>query len=325
MSKLSITICTIIFACILLVASCTDKRIETAATYSFPELLSKYGIYEGAPSLLRFNNNYFPYEIPTPLFSDYTRKQRLIMVPRGSRIEPKDDGLPVFPDSTIIVKTFYVYNDARDTLSQKKILETRVLVKMDNKWNAATYLWNSGQTDALLTKTGIDVPLNWINEYGNPIVISYHVPSQVECGMCHRSDHELIPLGPKMRNLNRDVKIDNRSVNQLLCMQDAGLMTKKDPALFAATTDWTDTSFTLEARARSYLDINCAHCHNDKGLAKGSSLRLGFEIPIGESKIFKKKTAIVDQMSRGSMPLIGTSVIHAEGLDLIKQFINSLH
>ena len=35
-----------------------------------------------------------------------------------------------------------------------------------------------------------------------------------------------------------------------------------------------EASGSLNDRARAYLDINCAHCHNDEGPAKNSGLNL---------------------------------------------------
>ncbi|MCP2937417.1 hypothetical protein NK983_32460, partial [Salmonella enterica subsp. enterica serovar Typhimurium] len=82
--------------------------------------------------------------------SDYAEKQRLIKIPVGTKINALDDGLPNFPDGSIIVKTFYYYNNKKDTARGKRIMETRLLIKHVGKWNAATYIWNQDQTDAKL-------------------------------------------------------------------------------------------------------------------------------------------------------------------------------
>ena len=38
--------------------------------------------------------------------------------------------------------------------------------------------------------------------------------------------------------------------------------------------DWTDHNQSLDRRARSYLDINCGHCHRESGNAASSGLYL---------------------------------------------------
>ncbi|RYY30623.1 MAG: hypothetical protein EOO04_04355 [Chitinophagaceae bacterium] len=323
MSRLAVTIFILLTACIGFIISCTDKDIDASETFIFKPRLSAYGIFSEHRNLIHHNRYYF-YEIPTPLFSDYTWKQRLIMLPEGTRLEPENNELPRFPDSTILVKSFFVYHDMRDTLRGKRIIETRLLVKRDDVWNAASYLWNDEQTDAILATAGVDLPVNWIDGNGKPVVLSYHVPSQIECGMCHRSGEQLVPLGPKMRNLNMTVNRAGRTMNQLDHMQQAGVLAATDPAGYTVTPDWTNLSFSLEQRARAYLDVNCSHCHKDGGLADGSSLRLAYDVSRDDSKMKKRKSSVIDQMSRGSMPLIGTTVVHQEGLDLVREYLNSL-
>ena len=323
MSRLVVTIIILLTGCIGFIISCTDKDIAVSETLIFEPKLSDYGIFSEHRQLIH-NNRYHPYEIPTPLFSDYTWKQRLIMVPEGTPLKPENDELPRFPDSTILVKSFFVYHDIRDTLRGKRIIETRLLVKRDGIWNAASYLWNDEQTDAILATAGVDLPVNWIDGNGKPIVLSYHIPSQIECGMCHRSGEKLVPLGPRMRNLNMTVNRGGRKINQLDHLQQAGVLVATDPGRYTVMPDWTNLSFSLEQRARAYLDVNCSHCHKDGGLAAGSSLRLAYDVPTGDSKIRKRKSSVIDQMSRGSMPLIGTTVVHQEGLDLVREYLNSL-
>ena len=37
---------------------------------------------------------------------------------------------------------------------------------------------------------------------------------------------------------------------------------------------------TLEQRAKAYLDVNCAHCHNAAGAADTSALHLNIDAPV---------------------------------------------
>ncbi|HEY0667357.1 MAG TPA: hypothetical protein VGD22_04220, partial [Sphingobacteriaceae bacterium] len=75
--------------------------------------LSDYKIFQGSPANLIPANDYKLYELSSQLFTDYAEKQRLIKVPGTAQITATGDGLPHFPDGTIMVKTFYYYLDKR--------------------------------------------------------------------------------------------------------------------------------------------------------------------------------------------------------------------
>jgi hypothetical protein len=82
--------------------------------------LSDYAIYSGKASNLQPSNDYKFYELSSQLFSDYSEKQRIIKLPAGTKLATVDNGLVDFPESTIIVKTFYYCNDTRDATKGKK-------------------------------------------------------------------------------------------------------------------------------------------------------------------------------------------------------------
>jgi hypothetical protein len=114
---------------------------------------------------------------------------------------------------------------------------------------------------------------------------------------------------------------------------------------------WNDPATgTLEQRALSYLDANCAHCHNDKGLAGPTSLDFTLdEALVNRPGVFHRPTAAGNaargrrfavvpgnpeasfMLSRISsvhpferMPQIGRTVVHEEGVTLIRKWILSL-
>lgn len=293
-------------------------------TVTFPQNLSQFGIYPGAPGSLAHPDNYKPYELATALFSDYAEKQRLIYVPPGKKLIPMSDELPDFPDSTIIVKTFFYYHNKSDTSLGKRIIETRLLIRRRGKWNAATYAWNQQQTDAVLIDSGADLPINWIDERGTPRVITYHIPSRTECGMCHKDEQELTPIGPKMRNMNVDVYRNGATINQLRFLQQEALFDDLDPSAYATLPDWKNSRYSLSQRARAYLDVNCGHCHRPEGLASHTSLRLSYNLSMDETNIPAKKRVIEKLMESGGMPLIGTTLVDQDALTLIRNYLTSI-
>lgn len=296
----------------------TDNNIEMSSR------LSDYNIFQGNQSDLLPTNGFELYEISTQLFSDHAEKQRLVKVPGGSKINAADDGLLDFPDGTILVKTFYYFNDKRDISKGKKIIETRLLIKSNSKWNVGTYLWNNEQTDANLLTTGLNKTINWINESGTGKVFSYHVPNNRECATCHSSKEIVVPIGPKARNLNFDVIRSSTTVNQLTHFENIGILNSVDPSSFSTLPNWLNTTVSVENRARAYLDINCAHCHSQNGKASDSRIFLGYELQFNETKISTNETAIKNAISSGKMPMLGTTTIDEEGLLLVKAYIDGL-
>ena len=309
------------------VESCTksDGLIAIDNAIQLHSRLSDNSIFQGKLSDLVPATGYELYELSSQLYTDYAEKQRLIKLPAGETLQPVDDGLPEFPDGTILVKTFYYYHDKRDTAAGKKIIETRLLIKSGNRWSVGTYLWNEAQNEATLIATGLNKTINWINEAGEPKVISYHIPKNGECNTCHQYSDKMIPIGPTMRNLNRNVTRNGTNKNQLQHLQEAGIFDAIDPSSYSSLPDWSNTSVNLAERARAYLDVNCAHCHNPGGFAAGTDLILSYHTPLENTRILKRKEAIIRRMARGQMPKLGTTIVHKEGLELIKSYINSLH
>jgi len=286
--------------------------------------LSDYPIFQGAASELKPAGDFKLYELSTGLFTDYAEKQRLIKVPPGSKLTAINDELPDFPDGTILVKTFYYFNDKRDLSKGKRLIETRLLIKAHSKWNAGTYQWNNDQTEALLITNGMNIPVNWVDKNGTAKAINYHMPGNKECATCHHSDNSIMPIGLKIRNLNTEVTRSNKEINQLLYLEKEGIFDPIDPSSFARLPNWQNKSLPIEERARAYMDINCAHCHSEKGYCSISKLWLGYEIPLHTTQVTEKAKRIDKLMTKKNMPMLGTTIIDEEGLSLIKEYVKNL-
>jgi uncharacterized repeat protein (TIGR03806 family) len=282
--------------------------------------LSDYNIFTGDPQALIPGNGFQLYELATGLFTDYAEKQRLIKVPAGTTITAVNDGLPQFPDGTILVKTFYYFNDKREPLKGKRLIETRLLIKNNNQWVAGTYVWNQQQTDAALTTSGSNTPVNLIDEKGATRKISYRIPGGRDCASCHNSNNTIMPVGLKVRNLNISVVRNGRSINQLQYLHEAGIMNEVNPQQFSSLPAWQNEKFSIQDRVRAYLDVNCAHCHSDRGSCARSAVRFAWEVPLAATRITEKNKRIVNLMAKGSMPRIGTTIVDSAALALIKQY-----
>ncbi|THU39434.1 hypothetical protein FAM09_13085 [Niastella caeni] len=285
--------------------------------------ISGYKIFVGDPVALTPGNGFHLYELATSLFTDHAEKQRLIKVPAGSRITAANDGLPQYPDGAILVKTFYYFNDKRNVSAGKRLIETRVLIKNNGQWLAGTYVWNATQTDAILVAGGSKTSVNWIDEKGNRKAISYRIPSAKDCATCHNANNAIIPIGMKVRNLNIEVDRNNRSINQLQHLQNAGIMDPVNPDQFSKLPAWQNRTYSISERVRAYLDVNCAHCHSDAGSCARSAVRFAWEIPVENTRITARKNRIISLMSTGRMPRIGTTMVDEEALTLIKKYLQS--
>ncbi len=283
--------------------------------------LSDYNIFTGDPAALTPGNGFHLYELATGLFTDYAEKQRLIKVPASQKINAVNDGLPQFPEGTILAKTFYYFNDKRDVSKGKRIIETRVLIKNNGQWMAGTYVWNKEQSDAVLVTGGQKTAVNWIDESSNNKTISYQIPSAKDCSACHSNNNIIMPIGLKVRNLNRDVVRNNTSVNQLQYLQDAGIMNAVSPDRFSKLPAWQNDAYSISDRVRAYLDVNCAHCHSATGSCARADVRFAWEIPMEDTRITAKKDRIVSLMEKGSMPRTGTTVVDEKALALIKKYL----
>jgi uncharacterized repeat protein (TIGR03806 family) len=320
---------------ILVIAACrkqdTNRTIEIPnfnfpKTIVFQDSLSAYQIFAGAPSNLAPAAGFELLELSSILFTDYAHKQRLVKIPAGTQMTQSSDGSIDFPNGTILTKTFFYYNDERDTSLGKRIVETRLEIKENNTWNIATYIWNQNQTEATLALNGSDMPITWIDKNGITRSTQYHVPTENECMTCHQSDNTMAPLGPTLLHLNRTVQRNGSTLNQITHLQNLGLLNQFVLQPIGQMVDYKDISAALNDRGRAYLAMNCAHCHNPTGWEGATERQFDFryEIPLSETGILYEKDKIKRALQDGEMPFIGTTLADDEGINLIVDYLDSL-
>jgi uncharacterized repeat protein (TIGR03806 family) len=292
-----------------------------------------------------------PYDLVSPLFSDYLLKTRTVRVPPGTQAAYNADGVFTFPVGTMISKTFAYAEDLRSPLENRHLIETRVLIRLEKDWLSLPHLWNEQGTVATLSVGGTIKQLSFLRDNGMPIAMNYLVPNKNQCIKCHEDLSLTAPIGPKARNLNRDFAYPEGTENQLAHWARLGILAgAPDPASAPRLAAWDDPAETTERRARSWLEINCAHCHNDHGAARTSGLTLWASEDNQEILGFCKPPVaagggagtftfdIVPGMADQSilvyrmestdpavmMPELGRAVVHDEGVALVKDWINHL-
>ena len=307
--------------------------------------LSEYGFFKDLKNQVPAKN-VLPYQLKSQLFSDYTDKQRFIYVPNDSKFTFESDKVFQFPVGTTLIKTFSYQNTSSSLETQ--LLETRLLIHTNNGWEAVGYIWNNEQTDARLSLVGKTIQTQFSKASGELISVRYRAPNKNQCKECHQLNGVMTPIGPKARNMDLEVQFELGKMDQLEKWAQLGWIDRD--LVFNKMVNYFDNSKNMEARARSYLDINCAHCHIRGGSADTTGLyltleeentkHLGFyKKPVATGKgSFNLRYSIVPGKSEESillarmhsldpgimMPESGRALRDEEGLEIISTWINSL-
>jgi uncharacterized repeat protein (TIGR03806 family) len=338
-----------------------------------PAKLSDWHVLRADGGKLKLNAGVMPYELNTPLFSDHAHKLRTLWMPPGQMARYSQQDVLDFPVGTVITKTFYYpkgegqvllqthsdssaeLKDGALDLSQVRLVETRILVRRADGWLALPYVWNAQQTEAELARTGDQFTLTLQDASAKRQSFPYVVPNENQCASCHMvklKSKEVQPIGPKARHLNRDFAYAGSTENQLAHMVKAGFLAglPDDMASVQRAANWLDAAQPLEARARAYLDINCAHCHNPRGPASNTALNLEpflpasrnlglckppvaagkgtgdhlFGIVPGEPDESIMIFRLASQEGGVMMPELGRSLVHEEGGKLIRDWIAAM-
>ena len=316
------------------------------------ERLSQYQFFTGLLSDLNPADRVIPYDLNTPLFSDYAYKARFVWMPEGSSANYTTGDVLDFPEHAVLIKNFYYLNDERQPIEGRRIIETRLLINRGAEWEALTYIWNDDQSDAFLEVVGGIKQVSWLDKQGLVKNINYIIPNKNQCKSCHLSGKKQIPIGPKVRNLNKSFKYADGPMNQLVKWDSMGYLKGYNHSQeHPKAASWNDvTTGNLHQRAMAYLDINCGHCHNPKGSANTSGLNLVADTKPGRSLGIYKPTVsagagtgghtysivpgnanesvLVYRMSStdpgAMMPELGRSVVHQEGVELISEWIEKM-
>lgn len=357
------------YAIILAIALTEYRQPVQAATY--PASVFDWPVFERQGDLLTLAPRVRLFKPRNPLFSDYAEKLRTIWVPEGSHIEFNADATFHFPVGTVLSKTFYYATEnlkgadqepltglalnTTPVLSQlagKHLVETRILFKTPDGWRGVSYHWSDDQNSAKAAIIGKSIKVTYSDERGEQ-PFTYQIPNINQCKSCHISydgfDKTIKPIGPTPLHLDFDEADRNGEIhNQLDDWLNQGLIASIPPDFIRRRlVGWDDENARVQDRARAYLDINCAHCHNPTGSADTSSLHLGYLVnqplkigvcksPVATGNGGVKEGFIITPGDPAKsilarridstdpavmMPEIGRHLVHAEGLSVIEQWI----
>lgn len=296
----------------------------------WPRRLSETGLFadleQNAPA-----EGAVRYEVNASFWSDGARKERFFLLPEGGAIEYRAEGAFEVPVGTRLVKSFRA-----PTMGRVPRLETRVIERTAEGWDAATYVWDEDEKDAELAPEGRQFEL-W-NRSG---VTSWHAPSSAECSSCHQ-DAQGYVLSFNARQLHQGDQLARWiEAGQLRAPEDLDL----DSVLAFPSLD--DEAAPLELRARTWLDVNCAMCHQPEGPGNANiDLRYGTALAAtglvdvepaqgdfglagarliapGESQRSVLHQRIATR-GEGAMPNLASNVVDADGAQLVAAWIDSM-
>ncbi|MBO6768092.1 MAG: hypothetical protein JJ901_07280 [Erythrobacter sp.] len=326
--------CAALASAVAAVASTGAPRIDTDAAImdeGLPRSLSEFGFFADPAGQVP-QARVTPYRLNTPLYSDGADKLRFVYLPEGAQMGAQGEGLLEIPVGTALIKTF-AFGEGAD----RRLIETRVLLHRASGWLALPYLWNEEQTEARLAIAGARLDLT--TPKGE--ALSYRVPNKNQCKECHGLDGEVVPIGPKARNLSGE---------WLAAVVEAGLVDRmpQDADQFPV---WEHReSADLTAAARAYLDVNCAHCHRPGAMASNSGLDLRWEQQSPEALGVGKRPVAAGRGAGGhlydivpgspdssilvyrmaspepgiAMPELGKATVDEEGLDIVRRWIEEM-
>ena len=308
-------------------SSNTNSFFTLSTALTFEMNLSDMGIFTGALSNLTPAARVQLYEINSTLFTDYAKKQRLVRLPNGQKMEYNNsDQLPNFPDNTLIAKTFYYNLDESNPDAGTKIIETRVFIKVNGVWLPGTYVWNEAQTEGTFTENGSIEDVDYIDINGVARNINYVIPAQADCFTCHNNNNVTLPIGMKLRSMN--FTPSNGNMNQLEHFGSLGILDGVTPSDISLLPDWTDASLDILDRGRAYIDINCAHCHQPGGEVTNFDLDFRLETIFEDTGIYANRGEIEERtqsnLATYRMPQIGRSIVHDEAVAMLLEYLEAI-
>jgi uncharacterized repeat protein (TIGR03806 family) len=316
-----------------------DPSDQSVADRKFPTRLSETGLFTDTAALVP-SPSLLPYTVTVPLWSDGAEKHRWLFVPPGESVTYHPTDAWQFPVGTVAVKHFEL-RSAQGWPARR--LETRVMIHEHRGWAGYTYRWNDAQIDAELVTT----PTTAEHQLpGTPAGTRtrWYYPAGSDCLRCHTPGYGQA-LGLRTRQLAGTP--EGRALVEALVARDQLTGAPADLATLTAHPRLDDPTASAQARARAYLDVNCAPCHHPGGPAPGG-LDLRIDTPLADASIVgvppeerlglagEERLAPGDHAhsslwlrmgirgERGQMPPLASLRVDEQGRALVARFVDEL-
>ena len=314
---------------------------------TFPKTLSESGLYSDvaaqtpAPGVL-------PYSINVTPWADHAVAERLVAIPGTSSIKAEGEAWS-FPKDSVLVKTLSLDLEKGNRSSRRRI-ETQILHFDGLDWQPYTYQWNDDQTDAvLLGPAGAERTFDVVDPdaIGGKRRQTWRFSGRAECQRCHNR-WSGPPLGFNAAQLNRPHDYGGTPASQLGTLAHIKLIDRPIPAENRPRLARPgDPSASLDERARSYLHVNCSHCHR---MHAGSAVlsKMTYDLPLDKTDMVgvrptqgtfgihdarviapgdPYRSVLLYRMSKlgsGRMPHIGSTEVDRDGVDLLFEWVSRM-
>ncbi len=335
----------------------------------FPKKLSETGLF-GSVKDHTVAPGVVPFSVNAAQWADYATAERFVALPGTTTAKMYDSSVSIpggffsgtvfFPKDGVLARTVSIEME-RGKAESRRRLETQLLHFDGTAWHGYSYAWNDEQTDAtLVSSTGADRALTVIDDEapGGKRKQTWHYPSRAECMTCHNpwAGHTLAFTLPQLEHSHDYNGVHD---NQVRALQHAGLIEllhnpeDEDHDHFEMPPRLIDpyarpsSASKLDASARSYLHVNCAHCHRF-GAGGSVDLELKYDTPLDRMKVLEARPVQgtfemanaqilapgdpyrsvlyyrMSKLGRGRMPHIGSELVDERGTRLIRDWIRQL-
>ena len=314
--------------------------------------LSDYGLFRDLTKQIPAEG-VVSYKLNSSHFADGAKAEHFLFIPEGSKIRYHAKESLDFPVGSLLVQTLFYLRNARDASSGRRLVETRLLIHQKTGWLAVPYIWNEDQTDARRAVVGAKTEVTWLDNEGEKVTHRFVTPNMNQCKQCHSVNEEVKPIGVTGRNLNLSLSDEGGVINQLDRLVKLGLLEglASPGRMEEVLPQWhQEGSETVNHRARAWLHVNCAHCHNPQGLAGSTGLDLTFDQdnpqlfgvykppiaaglgsaglrfsiePGKPEKSFLLRRLESTELSV-MMPTVGRSLVDQKGVTLIREWIGGM-
>jgi putative heme-binding domain-containing protein len=303
---------------------------------NFPTKLSATGLFTSVPRH-EVAPGVVPFQVNAAMWNDYATAERFVALPFLSSITNLERPWR-YPSNAVLVRTVSLEMQRGRAESRKRI-ETQVLHFNGDGWGAYSYRWNDEQTDGtLVPPEGSEAILNVADasEPGGTRVQPYRFHSRAECLRCHNPWCGTA-LGFQPEQLSAPALKEFASENYFT----AGIQVSN------TVVSPYDGAQDLAQRARSYLHVNCSHCHRENAggavpaimnidlaadkmhmldaVPTRGTLDLAHARVIAPGEPFSSVALFRNSSTgRSRMPYIGSRLVDEDGIALLREWIAQL-